>query len=116
MRGRVSKPCSARDTGQGANDVPPKSGFLSARERRYLERLPKKKKAFTPADVIIEIRKARERDSAKASKNALSDAERRILVGARVRREDAERYRAAAEQSGRSLYRFVVDALEAAVR
>lgn len=40
------------------------------------------------------------------------DVERRVLIGARLRREEADRYRAAARRSGRTLYRFVVDALE----
>lgn len=44
-----------------------------------------------------------------------SDRNRRVLVGARLSRPAAEMCRKAAEASGRSLYRFVVDALQAEV-
>ena len=44
--------------------------------------------------------------------NRKTEKSRRVTVGARVRRCDAERYRHAAAMSGRSVYRFVVDALE----
>ena len=47
--------------------------------------------------------------------NRKTEKSRRVTVGARVRRCDAERYRHAAAMSGRSVYRFVVDALEAEV-
>lgn len=42
------------------------------------------------------------------------DAARRILVGARVRRDQAEIYRAAAAHRHQSLYAWVVAALDAA--
>lgn len=41
-----------------------------------------------------------------------SDVGNRLLVGARVPRRTAERYRSCARQRGISLYRFVCDALE----
>ena len=47
--------------------------------------------------------------------NRRTERNRRVTIGARVRRCDAERYREAAKKSGRSVYRFVVDALEAEV-
>lgn len=53
------------------------------------------------------------RDKRKRHSNRRTDAERRVTVGARVRRTDAERYRNAAQASGRSVYRFAVDALDA---
>lgn len=42
------------------------------------------------------------------------DAARRVLVGARVRRDRAEIYRAAAARQGVSLYAWTVQALDAA--
>lgn len=42
------------------------------------------------------------------------DAARRVLVGARVRRDRAEVYRAAAARQGVSLYAWTVQALDAA--
>lgn len=41
------------------------------------------------------------------------DADRRTLIGARLKREEVERYRDLAQQTDRSTYRFVCDALEA---
>lgn len=43
-----------------------------------------------------------------------TDGRRRVLVGARVPRAAADRYRAAAQAEGLSLYAWVVAALEAA--
>lgn len=48
--------------------------------------------------------------SRKESDNR-TDHQRRQLIGARVSRSDAARYRACANLSGRSLYRFILDAL-----
>lgn len=42
------------------------------------------------------------------------DAARRVLIGARVRRDRAEIYRAAAARQGLSLYAWTVQALDAA--
>lgn len=41
------------------------------------------------------------------------DAERRTLIGARLKREVVDHYRDIARQTDRSLYRFLCDALEA---
>ena len=52
------------------------------------------------------------REQRKKESDKRTDAQRRILVGARVPRELAERCRAKAKAQGKSLYRFTVDALE----
>lgn len=41
------------------------------------------------------------------------DAERRTLIGARLKKEVVQHYRDLAQQTDRSLYRFLCDALEA---
>lgn len=61
---------------------------------------------------ILEYGVARYRASFKARRDALRDREKRVLIGARLDRETAGRVREAAEASGRSLYRFVADALQ----
>lgn len=43
------------------------------------------------------------------------DVRVRVLVGARLRREEVERYREAAAREGKSLYAWVRDTLRAAV-
>ena len=43
------------------------------------------------------------------------DVRTRVLVGARLRREEAERYREAAAREGKSLYAWVRDVLRDAV-
>ena len=43
------------------------------------------------------------------------DARVRVLVGARLRREEVERYREAAARQGKSLYAWVRDTLRNAV-
>ena len=53
------------------------------------------------------------RTNTRRDSDRRTDFDRRTLVGARVKRDQAERYREAAQASGRSLYRFVADALEA---
>lgn len=55
---------------------------------------------------------ARYQHSGKAARDAAADARKRVLVGARLPRETAERVKAAARESGRSVYRFVADAVE----
>lgn len=62
------------------------------------------------SDIIL----ARARTEARRESDKRTDARRRVLVGARVPRETAEQYRAAAERAGVSLYKWVADALEAA--
>lgn len=60
--------------------------------------------------MIYAIRHAKR--AQRAALNLPRDLETRLTVSARVKVEDAERYRAAAHSTGRSLYRFVIDALE----
>lgn len=48
----------------------------------------------------------------RARKRAARDGQARTLVGARMPRKDAQRAREAAQASGRSLYRFTMDAVE----
>ncbi len=52
------------------------------------------------------------RNSAKARRDAIRDRRERTLIGARIPREDAKEVREAAQGSGRSVYRFVCDAVE----
>lgn len=55
---------------------------------------------------------ARRRDYAKALSDSETDRSRRLLVGARLPRETAERYRQCAREHGQSLYAFCSSALE----
>lgn len=63
-------------------------------------------------DLAERLAKARRRTALRQASDAETDQGRRILVGARVPRPLAERYRAAATARGISLYRFVCNALE----
>ena len=54
----------------------------------------------------------RYRNSRKAMRDAIRDGKARTLVGARLPRETAQRVREAAQDTGRSVYRFVADAVE----
>ena len=65
------------------------------------------------AEAVAGFIAAAARTHSKQASDRRTDAKRRILTGARLKREDAERYREAACASGRSLYAFVTDALEA---
>lgn len=55
---------------------------------------------------------ARRRTLQRADSDAATDLSRRLLIGARLPRELAERYRDCATEHGLSLYRFVCNALE----
>lgn len=63
-------------------------------------------------ECLCDIGIAMQRTQRRRDSDAATDAARRMTVGARVRVEDAQRYRACAEYMRVSLYRFVVDALE----
>lgn len=52
------------------------------------------------------------RNSRKAMRDAIRDARARTLVGARLPRETAQDVKQAAQDTGRSVYRFVADAVE----
>ena len=94
---------------------------LSATERRavldFSDRIKHTKRLDTRqtrvvVDGIAEIVRAIVRTKSKRESDAAADKERRITIGARVPREDAQRYRDAATETGRSMYRFAVDAFE----
>lgn len=55
---------------------------------------------------------ARYRRTRKAQADAVRDTRQRVLVGARLDRETADRVRAAADARGVSVYRFVREAIE----
>ena len=65
------------------------------------------------SDTFIErLAAARRRTCQRADSDASTDLGRRLLVGARLPRPLAEKYRACASSHGLSLYRFVCSALE----
>lgn len=106
---------------RNVNDVPTKGsdyvekadlteGFLlfSAEEREVLlDALAAGQRDFVGALVLARRRTQQRRDS-----DTETDVERRLLVGARVSRKRAERFRKCAQEHGLSLYRFVCNALE----
>lgn len=65
-------------------------------------------------ECLADIGLAMQRTHRRRESDARTDAARRVSVGARVRFEDAERYKRCAGFLGVSMYRFVVDALEMA--
>ena len=62
--------------------------------------------------LLVRLAAARRRTCQRADSDAVTDLGRRLLVGARLPRETAERYRQCAKEHGISLYRFVSNALE----
>lgn len=64
-------------------------------------------------EVLGDLVKAQARTNARRISDARTDSTRRTLVGARVPRADADRYRAAATAEGVSLYAWTVAALNA---
>ncbi len=58
---------------------------------------------------------ARYRQSGKAARDLAADGRRRRLIGARLPIDQAERVKVAAAATGRSVYRFVADAIDAEV-
>ena len=65
-------------------------------------------------DAIVEIVAARGRDAQKRASDTVTDARRRVLVGARVPRELAAGCKARADGQGVSLYKWVVDIIQKA--
>lgn len=61
---------------------------------------------------VERLAQARRRTAQRQESDAATDQGRRLLVGARVPRPLAEKYRACAKARGISLYRFVCLALE----
>ena len=93
---------------------------LSAQERQAIRDLLQRAEAISnkrDRDAmtvrISLLANACARTNTRRDSDRRTDFDRRTLVGARVKRDQAERYREAAQASGRSLYRFVADALEA---
>lgn len=64
-------------------------------------------------EAIGDLIRAQARTNDRRKSDAKTDATRRTLVGARVPRADADRYRAAAAAEGLSLYAWTVAALNA---
>ena len=64
-------------------------------------------------EVLGDLIRAQARTNARRVSDARTDSARRTLVGARVPRADADRYRAAAAAEGVSLYAWTVAALNA---
>lgn len=62
-------------------------------------------------EVLGDLVRAQARTNARRVSDARTDSARRTLVGARVPRADADRYRAAAAAEGVSLYAWVAAAL-----
>lgn len=92
---------------------------LSAQERRAVQALLRQAEALEdPGDQEVMTRKialmarACARTNTRRTSDRRRDLERRVLVGARLKREEAQRCREAAQTTDRSLYRFVYDALE----
>ena len=63
-------------------------------------------------ECLADIGLAMQRTRSRRESDAKTDKARRVTVGARVRVEDAKRYRECAQYLGLSLYRFVVLALD----
>lgn len=64
-------------------------------------------------EVVGDLIRAQARTDARRTSDARTDSTRRTLIGARVPRADADRYRAAAAEKGISLYAWTVAALNA---
>ena len=62
-------------------------------------------------EVLGDLIRAQARTNARRVSDARTDSTRRTLVGARLAREEADRYRAAAATEGISLYAWVAAAL-----
>lgn len=95
--------------------------------RKAWEKLPKGERAAAGLAVSYAIRGLREdarralddyaveryRQSGKAARDLAADGRKRRLVGARVPVEVANMVQIAAADTGRSIYRFVTDAIDA---
>lgn len=63
------------------------------------------------AEAIQNIAKAARRDAKKRQSDERTDKVRRVLVGARIPRKEAERCRSCARNMGESMYKFAFTAL-----
>lgn len=94
---------------------------LPAADRKAAEKALRRIKTRKPSraaalDIVADMVQAATRTHAKRAQDAASDHARRCLVGARLPRETADKYRAAAAAENVSLYRWVSNALESAYR
>ena len=85
--------------------------LLSAEEKTVVM-LALDNSSSTVKDLVYNLCYARRRAAMRAASDRETDKDRRILVGARLNRPLAEKYRACAHERGLSLYRFVCNALE----
>lgn len=85
--------------------------LLSAEEKTVVM-LALDNSSSTVKDLVYNLCYARRRAAMRAASDRETDKDRRILVGARLNRPLAEKYRACARERGLSLYRFVCNALE----
>lgn len=67
----------------------------------------------TGREALIGLILSLDRQRRRAESDARTDKVRRVLIGARLPRDVAERYRRAADRCGQSLYAWVADALAA---
>lgn len=88
-------------------------GFIlfSAEEREVLLDAVEGRET-SPKAIAARLTVARRRTRQRRASDAGTDVSRRVLVGARIPRETAQRYRACAAGNGMSLYRFACSALE----
>ena len=91
---------------------------LSGQEREALRNALREAQTITGTarrnrmtDALLNMVEATARATGKRQSDRMTDSARRMLVGARIPRQMAEDCRQAAQASGRSLYRFVLDAL-----
>lgn len=82
---------------------------------KALRRIKTRKPSRTAAlDIVADMVQAATRTHAKRAQDAASDHARRCLIGARLPREEVDRYRTAAAKEGVSLYRWTAYALQSA--
>ena len=88
-------------------------GLFSADERAvFLDFLAAAGGNADLADFMGSLAQAKRRTCQRSASDAETDLGRRILVGARLPRPQAEKHRECAASHGLSLYRFVANALE----
>lgn len=92
---------------------------LPAADRKAAEKALRQIKTRKPSraaalDIVADMVQAATRTHAKRAQDTASDHARRCLIGARLPREEVDRYRAAAAKEGVSLYRWTASALQSA--
>lgn len=88
---------------------------LPEAEREALEAMAQLAGTQEARALASSIAVERYRRGRKAQLNAKSDHAARVLVGARIPREEAEEIKRCAQSEGMSLYRFVREALQDAI-